>query len=92
MCKSCIEKKIYRSKYPFTRKTRPNCNPRLIQLSYRYIGIFCWIVDTIVPIYSTWKFKMSFVGPRNFINDVIALSLVIQNHFAELYTAIRIIL
>jgi hypothetical protein len=45
----------------------------LIQLSfYRYMGIFCWIVDTVVPIYSTWKFKMSFAGPRNFINDCLS--------------------
>jgi len=64
-----------RSNYPFTRKTRPNCNPRLIQLFfYRYMGIFCWIVDKIVPIYITRNFKMSFVVPRNFINDAIVLS------------------
>ena len=39
VCNSCMEKN--RSKYPFTRKTRPNCNPRLIQPSfYRFMGIF----------------------------------------------------
>ena len=29
-------------------------------------GFFCWIVDTVVLIYSTWKLKMSFVRPHKF--------------------------
>ena len=83
-CATVVWKKN-RSKCHFTWKTCPNYNPRLIQLSfYHYMGIFCWTVDTVLSIHSTWKFKMSFTGPHNFINDATGLTFVIHNHFAEL--------